>query len=160
MFDRTELNQFYRYCVALTGDADDAFDLLHDCIEKLMHRDRKAIQDLNHYFLRMIRNRFFDDQRKIGTRPTDEFDENRSIVAMGSKSLEDIVADRHEVERVMGLLAPGEREILFLWAVEGFTVQNIADHLEQPKGTILSKLYRLKADIRSKLGRRRKAGQI
>jgi RNA polymerase sigma-70 factor, ECF subfamily len=160
MFNRTELNHFYRYCVALTGDADSAFDLLHGCIEKLMQRNHGAIKDLKRYFLRMIRNQFFDDLRKKGMRPTDEFDENKSIVAMGSKSLEDIVADRHEVERIMGLLAPGEREILFLWAVEEFTVQNIADHLGQPKGTVLSKLYRLKAKIRSKLGRGRKAGQL
>ena len=44
-----------------------------------------------------------------------------------------------------------ERELLYLFAIEGYTVQEIADDLGMKKGTLLSKIHRLKARLRTQL---------
>ena len=59
----------------------------------------------------------------------------------------------------LNMLTPHEREILFLWAVEGFTVQDIANDLGIPKGTILSRLHRLKIKVKNKFGAGNKIGE-
>ena len=37
-----------------------------------------------------------------------------------------------------------EREILYYWAIEGMTAQEISRQIDTPRGTVLSRLYRLR----------------
>jgi RNA polymerase sigma-70 factor (ECF subfamily) len=67
--------------------------------------------------------------------------------------LEDIVIAEYEVEAIMAILEPLERELLYFWAVEGYTAQEIADWTDSPRGTVLSRIHRL----RQKILRRREA---
>jgi DNA-directed RNA polymerase specialized sigma24 family protein len=54
MFNDEELNRFYRYCVALTGNEQDAFDLLQDCLEQFIRRGAGGIENRQGYFFTMI----------------------------------------------------------------------------------------------------------
>ena len=45
-------------------------------------------------------------------------------------------------------MQPEERELLFLWAVEEYTIEEIAHMKQVPKGTLQSKLHRLKKRIK------------
>ena len=74
------------------------------------------------------------------------------------RSLDDIIANREQTELILSMLNAHEREILFLWAVEGFTVKEIANDLGIPIGTLLSKLHRFKTKIINQLGVGRKKG--
>ena len=49
----------------------------------------------------------------------------------------------------MAMLEPLERELLFFWAVEGCTAQEIADRTDSPRGTVLSRIHRLRQKILS-----------
>ena len=158
MFSVEDLNRFYRYCIALTGDEDTANDLLQSCLEKYVKLDISGIYDINAYFRRMIRNRYIDDQRRFDNQQFYEFDEEHTVVQIDTKSLDDIIVSREQTELILGMLNPNEREILFLWAVEGFTVKEIARDLGIPQGTLLSKLHRLKLKIKNQLGVGRKEG--
>lgn len=152
MFSDEELNRFYRYCVALTRNKADAFDLLHDSLEKFVRRGNRGIGNQGGYFFRMIRNRFIDEQRRRQREPSFDALEEASVIHLGSQSLEDIAIDREQLERVMETLNDQDRELLFLWAVEGFTIQEIADHWDIPKGTLLARIHRLRGKIRETLG--------
>jgi len=158
MFSKEELNMFYRYCISLTGDAHSAGDLLQGCLEKYVRRDSSGVVDVKAYFRRMIRNQFIDDRRKEGNKQLDELDEENTVIPLDSRSLDDIIVEREMVEIILNSLTPSEREILFLWAVEGFTIQDIANDLGIPKGTLLSKLHRLKIKIKKEFGANRKIG--
>ncbi len=158
MFSKEELNTFFRYCIALTGDENSAGDLLQCCLEKYVRRDTSGMEDLKAYFRRMIRNQFIDDQRKSGNQHLDEFDEEYTVIQIDARSLDDIIVEREQAELILRMLTPHEREILFLWAVEGFTVQDISNDLGIPKGTLLSRLHRLKVKVKKKLGASRKIG--
>jgi RNA polymerase sigma-70 factor (ECF subfamily) len=61
--------------------------------------------------------------------------------------LEDIVIAEHEVEAIMAMLEPLEHELLFFWAVEGYTAQEIADRTDSTRGTVLSRIHRLRQKI-------------
>ena len=160
MFSKEELNTFFRYCIALTGDENSAGDLLQCCLEKYVRRDTSGMEDLKAYFRRMIRNQFIDDQRKSGNQHLDESDEECTVIQIDARSLDDIIVEREQAELILRMLTPHEREILFLLAVEGFTVQDICRELGIPKGTLLSRLYRLKLKVKDKLGSKREMGTI
>lgn len=160
MFSKEELNTFFRYCIALTGDENSAGDLLQCCLEKYVRRDTSGMEDLKAYFRRMIRNQFIDDQRKSGNQHLDEFDEEYTLIQIDARSLDDIIVEREQAELILRMLTPHEREILFLWAVEGYTVQDISRELGIPKGTLLSRLHRLKLKVKDKLGSKREMGTI
>lgn len=160
MFSKEELNTFFRYCIALTGDENSAGDLLQCCLEKYVRRDTSGMEDLKAYFRRMIRNQFIDDQRKSRNQHLDEFDEEYTLIQIDVRSLENIIVEREQAELILRMLTPHEREILFLWAVEGYTVQDISRELGIPKGTLLSRLHRLKLKVKNKLGSKREMGTI
>jgi RNA polymerase sigma factor (sigma-70 family) len=158
MFSKEELNTFYRYCISLTGDENSAGDLLQCCLEKYVKHKTLEVNDSKAYFRRMLRNQFIDDQRKKGNQQLYELDEENTVIPLDLRSLEDIIVEREMVEIILRLLTPHEREILFLWAVEGFTVQDISNDLGIPKGTLLSRLHRLKIKVKNKLAARKIIG--
>ena len=146
MFSKALLNKYYRYAYSLTGDKDNAYDLLHDVIEKIIRNSNsKEISDS--YMYNAIRNRAIDLWRKDKRRPTESLDEPSNIVELADPSFEDVVADKNEVNALMAAISEEERSLLFLHVVEGYTIQEIADQLETPKGTILSKIHRVKGKI-------------
>jgi RNA polymerase sigma-70 factor (ECF subfamily) len=159
MFNKEELNTFYRYCISLTAEAHTAGDLLQCCLEKYVRRNTSGVENVKAYFRRMIRNQFIDDQRKEGNQQFYELDEEKTVIPLNLRSLDDIIVEREMAEIILRSLTPHEREILFLWAVEGFTVQDISNDLGIPKGTLLSRLHRLKIKVKNKLGARKIMGR-
>ena len=60
--------------------------------------------------------------------------------------------DQQHIAIILKELAPKERELLFLWAVEGNTVQELADRTNTSRGTLLSRLSRLKKRLQQQYG--------
>ncbi|MGK0290726.1 MAG: RNA polymerase sigma-70 factor (ECF subfamily), partial [bacterium] len=63
---------------------------------------------------------------------------------------------KEEVEILLDQASPAERELLYLSAVEEYSIQEIAEITQTPKGTLLSRLHRLKNKIRDQFGKLRK----
>ena len=59
---------------------------------------------------------------------------------------------QHDLDVVIAVLEPMERELLFLWAVEGYTAQELADQTGAPRGTVLARLHRLRSKILRHVG--------
>ncbi len=148
MFSDDELNQFYRYCIALTGDESTSYELVQASLEKFVRRGEENIRNVKSYFVRIIRNQFLDDLRMDRKHQTEELFDDEKVIQLASRSLEDITVDREQAEKILSLLEAQDREVLFLWAVEGWTLQEIADHLEIPKGTLLSRIHRFRSKIK------------
>lgn len=159
-FSRAELESFYRYCVALIHDEELAYDLLQTTLEKWLRGNFHArISHPRAYFMRMIKTQFLDDLRKEKDIEMVSLDEETIIPQIGGRSLEDILITEEELKKVLQLMNAEEREMLFLWAVEEFTIQEVANYLDLPKGTVLARMFRLKKRIQnifdfSKEGRR------
>ena len=145
LFDRAELNRMYRYCFALTNDEDAAFDLLQDGLERYLRSASDAPAHPMAFLRRILRNRFIDGLRARGARPDGEAetldDEGPSD---GLDSLDGLMIANQELERIWSRLDPFERELLTLWAVEGLTMQEAAEALGLPLGTVAARVHRMR----------------
>lgn len=152
MFDRDMLNRLYRYSFALAGNESDAFDLLQSSIEKYLRAGAVPIKNEVAYIKKIIRNQYIDQYRKQNRVDIEQFDEAVTYVDMDTKPLEQIIASQLQVESVWQQLSSSEREIMYFWAVEGYTTSELAEFLEVPRGTLLSKIHRLRIRLEQVFG--------
>lgn len=152
MFNKNELNEFYRYCTVLTSNVDDAYDLLQTSLEKFLHSKTDKIISKNNYMRTIIRNQFIDQYRTINKYQFENFDEN-NITEINEETslLEEIAINNEEAELVWEILTNSEREIMYLWAIHGLSTTEVAKFLGAPKGTIVSKISRLRKKVVSQL---------
>ncbi len=146
MFSQNYLNRLYRFCYSLTVDETDAYDLLQNSLEKFLKNQTKKENNLA-FMYRIIRHQFIDDYRKQSKYQSIPFEEQDHI-DFDVKTLESISIDGDLIEQILESLEPLEREIIFYWAVEGYTTQEVADMLRMPKGTVLSKIHRMRLRIK------------
>ena len=151
IFDRAVLQKLYRYACTLCKDQDDACDLLHYAMEKFLQQPAGRNHASDQAYVRTImRNRFIDDYRRANRFPQDSYDD-ASPVALDETSLEDIVIAQADLAIVWELLDPFDRELLFYWAVEEMTAQEIAARIDVPRGTVLSRIYRIRKKIETEI---------
>lgn len=142
-FDRATLDSLFRYCLALTGEREDARDLLHNAVESYLHLRPADVQHPSAYIRRIARNRFYDELRRLRVVRFEPLPE-QDIHPSSERDLESLMVDEATVQQLWQHLGPAEREVVFLWAVEGLSASEIALQLGEPRGTILSRLRRLK----------------
>jgi len=144
MYSNEQLQQLFRYGCALTTNEQQAQDLLQDAVESCLRQPPNKQAALMSYTRTIMRNRFIDAARHQQRFPQDTIDDEQITLDMDVRMLEDIVIDENELDSLWALLEPLEREILFLWAVEEYSTAEIAIQLDMPRGTILSRLHRLR----------------
>jgi len=144
MFNAEQLQQLFRYGCALTRDESQAHDLLQDAVESCLRQPPTSPSALMSYTRTIIRNRFIDNTRHQQRFPQDTLDDEQIAIDMDVRMLEDIIIEQAELDNLWVLLDPLEREILFLWAVEEYSTTEIASQMGMPRGTILSRIYRLR----------------
>lgn len=145
MFDRQSMNKLFRYCLSLSGHHDDAYDLLQDAVEKYL-RHKEVVTDQHAFLKRIARNRFFDQQRRkkiIQFDVLEEADTDHLI----ERDMETVLVDERTLKHVWCRLNASEREVVFLWAVEGMSASEISSELNIPRATVLSRLRRLRARV-------------
>lgn len=143
--DDQQIQSLYQYCFALTHNTDEAFDLLQTGLEKWLSANKNQSKGEG-YLRRIIRNQFIDDKRHhnlIAFEPIDEF----TPVMVTVESIEQLMINEQHIESLMQHLNAAEREVLFLSAVLEYSATEIAKELSQPRGTILSKLFRIKKKL-------------
>lgn len=152
MFKKDQLNQLYRYALSLCRHEETAYDLVQSAVERFLRKKPKQVEQPLAYIKTTIRHLYFDLQRHNKVIPMISLEEpGVSIVEIVDDGMEDILISQQQVQSLIGGLSTEESELLYLWAVEEHTVSEIAQIYEKPKGTILSKLHRLKKRIREQL---------
>ncbi len=152
MFTEAELNILYHYSLSLSNDPDEAYDLLYANIEKHLSSGQKQIENRQAYMKRCIRNSFYDLQRhkKIqlikSEQLTKEYDEFQQELDLLEKDL----INQNQVTELLEDLNAEERELLYLWAVEEYSAQEIANLQGGTRNTWLSRIHRIKIKLRKK----------
>ena len=152
MFEQRQLQALYKFAVALCNDHEQAYDLVQITVERCL--SRPDIKNVEAYARQILRNSYLDIYRRQQRFPEEPFDE---LSTPNADFLETIMVNDFEVEQVWTLLTDEERELMYLWAVEEYTIQEIADIQKKPKGTLLSKVHRIKARIKTALQQESKA---
>lgn len=146
MFNKDALQQLYRYSYSLTCDEHDAYDLLQGALEKFIKLNVEANQPVA-YMKRIIYNRFIDECRREKIVQFESTEEADFPADFDVQTLEELLVNENMAEQILQSLEPNEREIMYCWAIEGFSTSEIAIKLEMPKGTILSKIYRMRKKL-------------
>ncbi|MFT5706721.1 MAG: RNA polymerase sigma-70 factor (ECF subfamily) [Oceanospirillaceae bacterium] len=149
-FDKTLLNDLYRYALSLAHEEHQAYDLLQSCCEKALSKKIDQ-QSLKPYMLRMIRNQFIDQYRRNKLElvvDTDFSAQEKIDEQVTLQDLEQIAIDKQHVALILDKLDYQDRELLYLWAVEGITMQELAERTNTPRGTLLARLSRLKKRLK------------
>ena len=141
--DRKSLDKLYRYAYTLTANQADAYDLLHNAIEASLNRPSETTKKTIAYLRVIMRNRFIDEYRHHQSFPHEDIDDH-SPVSISESSLEDVVIASHDLAVLWKTLEPVDREVLFFWAVEGLSMREISEKLEVSRGTLLSRIHRLR----------------
>jgi RNA polymerase sigma-70 factor (ECF subfamily) len=145
--DDAVLNRLYRYAWHLTGAREDAFDLVHTVLERWYRQGRRDVEDRVAYLIRAIRNQFIDAYRGREQLNWAPLTDDIASIADDLRSLEDLAITRDVLRRLWPLLSLAERELLYFWAVEGYTLTELSQLTDTPRGTLLARLHRLKTRL-------------
>lgn len=159
------MQSMYAFAFRLTGQRDDAEDLVQDVMVKLFPRleELEVVEQLRPWLNRVLYRQFIDNTRKKGRQNevsvstlTDVADQDSFLDSFDSHSQDAFECITQEqlagtLARVMERLSPDQRTLLLLHDADGWRQEDIAQVLDVPVGTIKSRLHRCRAKLRELL---------
>ncbi len=138
----------YRYAYRLSGSAADAEDLTQQAYliaqQKLDQvRDGACVRS---WLFTVLRNCYLKSHRKRVALPLAEFDVEAIPQSPPSDPL-----DSQEIQAALDTLADDFKLVVLMFYFEHRSYREIADLLEIPLGTVMSRLARAKAHLRNRL---------
>lgn len=143
------MRRAYAHALAIVGSRDDALDLSQEAFARAFRARRRLDPDRPFYawVAQILRRLCFNFLRDRATRAR-AFERAGAWIAEGAGDQETDPAaalERAEVRRRLAraieALPPHEREVLVLREFEGLSYREIAQALEMPVGTVMSRLY-------------------
>lgn len=139
--------QAVSHATAILGSRDDALDAAQeafiDAFRSLRNFDNS--RPFYPWYYVLLRNRCY---KMVGRRREVESIDEMVIVASGpAVRSEEVLA----LENALILLDSEDREILTLKYFDGLTYDELAVHLQIPKGTVMSRLFHARRKLQAKL---------
>jgi RNA polymerase sigma-70 factor (ECF subfamily) len=151
----THLNAAYNLARWLMGNPVDAEDVVQDAyVRALAAADRFRGGDQRAWLLSIVRNSCYSSHRRQRVRQASDFDETLHGEDTVTPSPEQHVIDRDTSRRVrlaVDRLQPEFREVIVLREFEGLSYKEIAEVVEAPIGTVMSRLSRARAQLQAAL---------
>ena len=155
--------QLYPAALRMTRNPADAEDLVQETMTRAYTGLRNFTPGTNirAWLYRILTNTFINSCRKRGREPAQtlraEFEQlldGRDGLAQPARSAESEALDRvadSEVMRALMELPEGFRAAIYLADVEGYPYRDVAEMLEIPIGTVMSRLHRGRSKLRKRL---------
>ncbi len=134
-----------RYARALVGDRDGADDLVQDTLERAVrkfHLWRPG--DLRAWLFSIMHNVFVNQLKARKIAPEVEIDENMIAAPIPTATSVDVI----DLQRALLSLAPEQREVVLLVALEDMSYADVSRSLGIPIGTVMSRLSRGREKLR------------
>jgi RNA polymerase sigma-70 factor (ECF subfamily) len=141
----------YRYAYRLCGNSVEAEDLSQQAYliaQQKLHQLREP-QRAGSWLLAIVRSCFWKSLRK--PRPTPAQDAQVAIDQVASPPLESAAIDREELAQGLAELPDEFRIVLLMFYFEDLSYQQIAEQMDVPIGTVMSRLSRAKGHLRRRL---------
>ena len=138
------------HAIAILGNREDAMDAVQeafiDCFQALDRID--LTRRFYPWFYVILRNRCF----KLGSgRKKREMSSSETEILAPASSIQP--EDTMILERAMLELPAEDRELITLRHLDGLSYQELAERLEVPQGTIMSRLHHARKRLRDRLTR-------
>jgi RNA polymerase sigma-70 factor (ECF subfamily) len=157
------MDALYNFALRLTGDSDDANDLVQETYLKAFRFFDKYERGTNSkaWLFRILKNSYINDYRKQSKEPSkvdyddiENFYENiKSSDVKSSHIAQDAFSNLmgDEISKAIADLPEDFRTVILLSDIEGFTYEEIADFVDVPIGTVRSRLHRARKMLYAKL---------
>lgn len=139
--------KIYNFAYRLTGNADDA----HDLVQEVLLRVRKGLANyqpgsFEGWLWRITRNAFLDEIRKKQRRPTsplpDDLDRWDAATSVGADVEYTRISLGDDIQKALLELPLEFREAVLLCDVVGLSYEEIAKATAVPIGTVRSRIHR------------------
>ena len=142
-----------RYARALTRNADRADDLVQDCLERAIRKQGlwKPTGSLKGWLFRILLNLYRNELRTSRRRGEHVPVETMLVEPAIAPSQPGRIA-LAEMARAIDTLAAEQREALLLFVLEGMSYAEAAEAIGIPIGTLMSRLGRARAALRTLTG--------
>jgi RNA polymerase sigma-70 factor (ECF subfamily) len=159
------LDQLYGTALRMTRSPADAEDLVQDTYAKAFAAFRSYEQgtNLRAWLFRILRNTFINNYRKAQRQPSSDSSEEltdgqlldlEQRTSGGVRSAENEALERlgdEEIANAMATIPEDFRTAVYLADVEGFSYKEIADIMDTPVGTVMSRVHRGRKALRGVL---------
>jgi len=157
------MDALYNFALKMTGDSDDASDLIQETYLKAFRFFDKFEKGTNckAWLFRIMKNTYINTYRKNVKEPdkvdyedVENFYENIKASNTDSAHLEKDIYDNlldDELSEAISSLPEDFRTVVILADIEGFTYEEIADFIDVPVGTVRSRLHRARKMLFTKL---------
>lgn len=142
--------ELYRYAFRLCGAAEDAEDLTQQTflVAQQKHKELGQVRNIRAWLYGVLRNLSLKSQRH-----------HRRLVVLPELDLENIPenfpsaaeVDSEHVQAALDKLSPEFRAVVLLFYFEERSYREIAELLDLPIGTVMSRLSRAKGQLRGQL---------
>lgn len=165
-FERSALEHLqalYSYAMALTHNATDAEDLVQETYLRAIRSAQRAVPtgDLKSWLFTILRNLWLNRRRRYAHGPDflslegDVTEAAEPTWLVDERHRPDLDFDRamlrQELRTALGDLPDIFREVIVLRCIEEFSYSQIAQILNCPAGTVMSRLNRARAALRRRL---------
>lgn len=154
-----QLPSLRRYARALTKDRDNADDLVQDCYARACSRFHlwQHGTNLRAWLFSIMHNVYVNGVRRAVIRPDGVYVEDLEQMA-DTAPRQETLSEALGLESALAQLPDGQREVLLMVCLEELTYQEVADALQVPIGTVMSRLARAREKLRQLSGGARPPG--
>ncbi len=157
------MDALYNFALKMTGDTDDAHDLVQETFLKAFRFFDKFERGTNckAWLFRILKNSFINDYRKSSKEPDkvdyddiQNFYENIKATDIKTQHAEADVFSKlldDDISSAISSLPEDFRTVIILSDIEGFNYEEIADFIDCPVGTVRSRLHRARKMLYAKL---------
>ena len=149
------LDPLYNFARWLSGDPDEARDLVQETFVKALKGlgTFKEGTNFRAWMFRILRNTFLTSRSGLERRSTEQADEEGlgESAATNEDTPEEALVRRADVEVVRKAIAhlpAAFQEVLLLADIEEMKYQEVAETLDIPIGTVMSRLARARKQVR------------
>ena len=153
-----EMASLRRYALSLAGSLHDADDLVQATVERVL-KSGLPVEAPKAWLVRVCKNLWIDELRKRQIRNHDSYREEGEDTTQAADLAVNPVESDIEIERrhdaiadALDWLSEDHRVILSMVVVEGLSYAQVAESLELPVGTVMSRVARARSSLRKQLG--------
>ncbi len=141
------------HAIAILGHRQDAEDALQEAFLSTYRALGSFDENRRFYpwFYTILRNCCWKLAARRGKQESSALETVGILASTGSGSVENRLA----LEQALRELSPQSREILTLRHLDGLSYEELAARLELPVGTVMSRLFYARKEVREQLGGRR-----
>lgn len=161
---RETADSLYRFCCNISDSLYDAEDLFQDTLLKAVENEEKfmKVENKKNYLLGIAMHLEKNNRRKKSRRgriapEARSLEKDKEIIASikaDEKSAEERLIQKEQLESIRNLIAKlnrSDRIIASMYYGENLTIREISKIVKLPEGTVKSRLYKIRKQLREGL---------